>query len=218
MDSQDFNAFQEKLSEMKQIFLRELPMSDAVVQHLWRVAKPFDLATVLQACDDLIDTGEFFPKPAELKRACQRYGEGAPGELSMRCLHVDYTRPATPDDTFERHWRCPAIFPADSDQRYCPAHRHLYAEPSKRATDEEISEVFADLLAQQPDSDFLRSVVADRAKRLAAGESVVGASVQALLSAIGKTMPDASDSLDVIQARKRDQLERARGAGLLPEQ
>ncbi|MGH8064595.1 MAG: hypothetical protein ACRERE_05030 [Candidatus Entotheonellia bacterium] len=89
---------------------------------------------------------------------------------------------------------------------------HYHGEP---ATPAEISEAFAEALAANPDSAFLRAVCAERARRLAAGASPIQAAIAALTTAIGQTIPAASDLFEVIQARKADELARAHQAGLL---
>ena len=219
MTDQDFLLFREKLQEMNDIFRRDLPLTDSIVKHCTRVCKHFSLAIVRQACDDLIDTADFFPKPAELKRACERYGFGGSRDevARIRCGFMDFSRDPLPDDAFERHWRCPAWFPLVDQQTNCPQHRlptDQSPEYGPPATPEEISEVFAEALAAHPNSRFMREVCADRAKRLAQGEHPVQAAIKALTSAIGETMPDVFDGPDVIKARKEGQLARARAAGL----
>jgi hypothetical protein len=216
-------AFHEKLSELTQALKGPWPIPDGLLKHLWLAACGFDLATVRQACDDLAAHSEFFPKPVELKRACEAYGRLNPeDERPVRCLHLDYTRTPLLDDLHsthgqapERHWRCPAVFEFEPGQVYCPQHRPRYQSDSQPATAQEISEAFAEALEAHPDSAFLREVGAERVRRLADGEHPVTASLHALLGAIGHTMPNAQDSVAVAQARKAAQLDAARRAGML---
>ena len=223
MQDREYHAFEEKLGEMAQALRAPWPIADGLTKHLWLAARGFDLATFRKACDDLISTLDFFPKPAELRRACDAYGRvRTEEERPFRCMHLDYTRLPLPDDVAgrqgqapEKHWRCPAIFEYEVGQIYCPMHRKLYASDGKNASGEEISEAFSESLAGQPQSSFLREVTADRARRLAMGEHPVRAALQSLLGAIGKTMPDDHDAPEVVQQRKEDQKRRAIEAGVL---
>ncbi|MGH8069289.1 MAG: hypothetical protein ACRERE_29460 [Candidatus Entotheonellia bacterium] len=60
---------------------------------------------------------------------------------------------------------------------------HDAAREDRRATPEEIDQVFVVQLAARPHSVFLREVVADRARRRLTGEGVEHAGVDVLLSA-----------------------------------
>jgi hypothetical protein len=59
---------------------------------------------------------------------------------------------------------------------------HDAIRESRRATPEEIDQVFSEQLAAHPDSAFLREVVADRARRRLAGEGLAHAGVETLLT------------------------------------
>lgn len=208
-----------KLAEVAGEFFERWPLEPATrLANLHKAVKDFPVHVIKQACDDLIHDTErppFFPKSAELKKACQRYAPSPDDEArEFRCMHLDYSRPPLADDETERHWRCPATFPYVVGRLYCPKHEMLYV-PGERATDAEIDQVFAEALSAHPDSAFLRSVAANRAQRVAAGESTTRASLRALFAEIGKTVPDQYDPPEVVSARKADQLRRAKEAGIL---
>jgi hypothetical protein len=212
----EYHAFEEKLQEVAHVFRGDLPVSHAIVKHWWRVAKPFDLATYRQACDDLIDSADFFPKPGELKRACEQYSSGPTDSTpGLRCLHVDYSRPPLSEDLSQRHWRCPAIFPFDGGRYYCPAHEALY-KSSDRATEAEIDAAFEQALAAQPERNTLQAICANRARRRAEGATVIEASLKALLESLGRSIPEGLTSPEAIQARKAQMIADAKTHGLLP--
>lgn len=154
----EYAVFEEKICELAQALRAPLP-APGLTKHLWMAARGFTLETFSKACDDLAAGAEFFPKPVELKRACEAYGTPRPGTVvpHLRCLHVDYERAPLADDTDERHWRCPATFPYAAGTIYCPKHAPLYV-PGEPAPPAEIHAVLAASLTAHPSSLFVKSL------------------------------------------------------------
>jgi hypothetical protein len=177
-------------------------LTPGLVESYYHVLSPFSLAVVHRArLRILADTQrkEFFPSAAEWKMACQvaaqeeaREEGRADGAPAMRCLYRDESAPRGDDG--ERP-QCPALIPWPPEVQgtaghYCPKHRLVSREnPPAKAHD--IDEVFAQWLADAPLDSFRREVVAERVRRMTAGDHPISASLEALtrILARARAMP-----------------------------
>lgn len=215
MTPHDKPEFEHLLREAAAMY--QLTLSDFAIAAYYRVLKPFDLETIRRAVLHLLGDEarkDGMPRAAEIKAVARGYERGGPIERYIVCQGQGCTSlvpwpPATDGEAGTR----------------CPTHQDEVTH-GPPATPAEISAVVAEALAAHPDSEFLQDVVADRARRLAAGESPVQAALHALTAVLGQVtaMRDAPDDderdpgrLAAREQQRREQLQRAQAAGLFQE-
>jgi hypothetical protein len=242
MQGKDFDQFTQEMQELANCFPgREI--TAGLIERYYEALKPFSLPLVQRACMRVLkDTGreQYFPKAAELILQCRGLAHeeaeaerGVSSTHELYCLHRYEDQPKGADGEYPR---CQARVPmppppgvTGTDAYYCPRHRTDY-RGGARATDAEIDEVFSELLAADPANEFLQAVVAGRARRRMAGESVAQASMQAVLEAFKAklygTLPQMAgasqqeelshdpDDVEAMAQRRRQQYQRAQAAGL----